>query len=229
MRKAVMLCVLAAVGTLMPAAWAQNTILDFTGFMYESDNTPGAVGYPPSNPGDVMAAVGIIENMSLPLISNPENYQYTIYFSDLISDGEYDLGGGTYYISYQGGFVDIWADAYTGPGYTAPDYGIEPPNGTAPSTFTDGSLYLHGVFYAFWIVWYPALNAGNFEGYCNWTLGSGLGELENPNGYAFAGLLDPYVAPVPQGYDLEAVGHVTFDPTVPTELSSWGQVKNLYR
>ena len=231
MRNIIALCLLAAGVVWLPAlASAQtHTMLDFTGFMYEEDNTPGVVGYPPSNPGDIMAGLGVIDAMSQPLVWSPDDYEYTIVFSDLVSVGEVDMGGGVYYIAFDGGFVDVYADEYAGAGYTAPDFGTEPPNATAPSTFMDGQLFLHGEFYMFWIIWYPALNAGNFEGYCNWTLGSGLGELENPDGYAFAGLLDPYVAPIPDGYDLEAVGHVTFDPTVPREVSTWGNVKSLYR
>jgi hypothetical protein len=232
MKKIIILGLIAfglAVTSGIALAQDTETILNFTGFMYESDNTPGAVGYPPSNPGDILAAVGFIEDMSQPLEWSPDEYQYTIYMDDLVSAGEVDIGGGTFYITYDGGFVDIVAQRYDDPGYTMPDYGIEPPNATAPSTFTDGEIYLHGYFYMFYMLYYPSLHVGNFEGLINWTLHPDLGELFNPEGNVFAGTVDPLMAPVPDGYDFEMDGHVTFDPTIPNELKSWGGVKNLYR
>lgn len=232
MKKVIILGMMAIGLVLLPVALVAQetqTILDFTGFMYEVDNTPGEVGFPPSNFGDVMAGVGYIESMSQPLIWSPDDYQYTIYISDLVSDGEFDIGAGTFYITYSGGFVDVIAQRYDDPGYTSPDYGVEPPNATAPSTFTDGDIYLHGEFYSFYMLYYPTLHVGNFEGLINWTLHPDLGELFNPEGNVFAGTVDPLAAPVPDGYDLEMDGHVTFDPTIPTEASTWGNVKNLYR
>ena len=228
MKRIIMLCSLVLV-LAAPALAQEQTILDFTGFMYESDNTAGEVGFPPSNPGDVLAAAGFIENMSAPLLWSPEEFQYTIVISDLVSLGETDFGGGMFYIAYSGGTVDIWAQRYDDPGYTAPEYGIEPPNATAPGTFGDGAAYLHGEFLSFYMIYYPALHVGNFEGLINWTIHPDIGELFDTEGNIFSGTVDPISAPVPDGYDLEMDGHVTYNPTIPVEQGTWGQVKHLYR
>jgi hypothetical protein len=228
MKRAALLTALALVMST-GVCWAQNTILDFTGFMYEEDNTPGAIGFPPSDAGDVLTAVGHIESISQPLMWSPDSYEYTIYISDLVSDGWYDIGGGCYYITYSGGACDIIAQEYAGAGYTAPDYGIEPPNATVPSTFIDGEVYLHGEFYSFYMVYYPTLHVGNFEGLINWTLHPDLGELFDPEGNIFAGTVDPLAAPVPDGFDMEMDGHVDFNPTIPVERDTWGDLKLLYR
>ena len=69
MKKLLLLLMILGVAAWPPSlAHARAlTILDFEGFVYESDNTPGVVGFPPSNPGDVLAGCGLITGMSAPL------------------------------------------------------------------------------------------------------------------------------------------------------------------
>jgi len=206
------------------------TMLDFTGFLYESDNDPAVVGFPPSDISDILCGVGHIENIGPELDWDPGVVQLTFVISDLISTGQVETPTGMFYILYQGGTLDIVADAYAGGGYTDPDYGFDPPNATSPSTFWDGEIYLHGEFYQFYMTYHPTLHAGSFEGYLDWTGGTQLDMLyPDPEGYTVAGTVDPLGAPVPEGYDLEAVGHISFDPAIPVENNTWGQVKNLYR
>jgi hypothetical protein len=91
-------------------------------------------------------------------------------------------------------------------------------------------VYLVGEFSNFYMTYHPALNAGSYEGFIQWTGGSQLNEMyPDPEGYTIAGTVDPFGAPVPQGYDLEAVGNISFDPAIPVETNTWGQVKTLYR
>lgn len=231
MKKLLMLAFCAGLGLVAATASAQGlTILDYDGFLYESDNTPGVDGFPPSDPGDVLAGVGLINSIDPPLSWSTADYQYSWVLGGLVSTGAFDLGGGQYIITYTGGTLDIYAQAYSGGGYSSPEYGVDPPNATAPSTFLDGNLYLHGEFTSFTMLFDTTLHTGSYEGTLNFVLGSNLGELENPEGYTFAGVVDRTGAiTIPTGYDLESVGHVNFDPTVPTEDSSWGGVKNLYR
>jgi len=232
MRKGIMLGLIAmSCSLLVGSVQAQNsTFLTFTSFMYESDNTPGVQGFPPSNEGDVMTAVGFIESVGPELDWDTEAVQLTVVMYDLISTGEQDIGNGLYYIVYTGGSVDIIANAYSDPNYTYPDYGVEPSNATSPSTFWDGEVYLTGQFYSFYMTYYPALHIGSFEGYLDWTGGSQLNLMyPDPEGYTLAGTVDPFGAQVPDGYDLEAVGDITFDPAIPVKENTWGQVKSLYR
>lgn len=231
MRYLLMLLICVGAGVLATNAGAQGlTILNIDGFLYESDNSVGATGFPPSDPGDVLAGVGLITGMDPPLSWSTADFEYTWLLGGLVSTGAYDLGGGEMVIAYTGGTLDVIAQAYAGPGYTSPDYGIEPPNATSPATFGDGSVYLHGVFTNFMMFFNTTTHSGHYEGQLNFTLGSSLGELANPNGYTFAGTVDRTAAlTIPTGYDLEAVGHVDFDSTIPVQDSTWGGVKNLYR
>ncbi|MHB8078026.1 MAG: hypothetical protein ACYDIE_02050 [Candidatus Krumholzibacteriia bacterium] len=231
MSKWMRLVLCAGLVLLASSALAEGlTILNFDGFLYESDNAAGVVGFPPSDPGDVLAGVGLIAGIDPPLSWSTTDYLYSWAIEGLVSTGAYDMGGGESLIVYNGGTLEIVAQAYAGPGYTVPDYGVEPPNSTAPATFIDGNPYLHGVFTSFYMVYNTTTHTGHYEGTLNFTLGSNLGELVNPYGYTLAGTVDPVGAiTIPTGYDLEAVGHVDFDSTIPVSNSTWGDVKNLYR
>ncbi len=220
------LCLLLAAA----AAWGQSTMLTITGFLYEADNTPGVMGFPPSMAGDVMAGVGFIEAIGPEVDWQPALYQLTWVVDGLVSMGEVPLGNGMIYVMYSGGTLDIVSDRYLRAAFTDGQYGIEPPNATAPATFTDGTVFLHGTFDNFYVTYDPNHHSGHFEGNLHWIGGAEFNELAlNTAAYTFAGAVDPAGAPVPQGYDINSVGRITFDAEVPTEETSWGQVKNLYR
>jgi hypothetical protein len=205
------------------------TMLQATGFLYESDNAAGVVGFPPSDPGEVLTGCGYIVGIGPDIDWDPATHELTWVFSGLISNGALDIGGGYLMTIYAGGTIEIWADAYAAPGRSVPDYGVEPPNATSPATFADGELYLLGEFTSFYITYNASLHSGNFEGHILFTGGSQLNtDHADPVGYTVAGTVDPHSAPVPEGYDLEAVGEITFDPALRTEKSTWGQVKSLY-
>jgi len=206
-----------------------NAMLDFTSFLYESG--PNDL-YPEfhSLAGEIMTCVGYIENVGSELDWDRNQVELTFVMTDLVSQGEMEYPGNLNYIMYTGGSLDIVAQRYDDPAYTLPDYGIDPPNATAPSTFWDGEIYLHGVFTSFYMTYYPTLHAGNFEGHLVWTSGTQLDAMyPDPVGYTLSGTVDPFGAPVPQGYALEADGHISFDAAIGVEESSLGQVKNLYR
>jgi hypothetical protein len=156
--------------------------------------------------------------------------QITVYLTDLVSNGAMDHGGGLFTVSYSGGSLFFHADAYGDAAFTHPEYGIDPPNATSPATFTDGELYLRGVFTSFTLLYHSSLHTGSFEGTIDWTGGSQLNQMyPDPHGYALVGTVAPTGTPVPLGYDLESVGQITFDPALPAEGQTWGQVKDLYR
>jgi hypothetical protein len=223
-------CVMLA-GTVQAQIY---TMLDFTGFLYESDNTPGVQGYPPSNPGDVLSGVGFVESIGTELSDDPDwdlnEFEITWVLSNLISYGETDLGSGLYQIFYTGGTFDIVGDRYTRPNHSASVYGIEPPNATAPATFWDSRIYLHGELTDFFMICDTNLNTGYYESRMIFTSGTELSDLvHNPEGFTVAGTVNQGSAPIPDGYDLEAIGHITFDALIPASKSTWGQVKNLFR
>ena len=84
MKKAttVLLLLLAAV----TPAFAQETILHMSGNSWET----GA--FPPSNLGDELQAVGILNDIEAPLVWDTANYSYTWYVRDLSSLGEVIVG-----------------------------------------------------------------------------------------------------------------------------------------
>ncbi len=211
------------------AAFAQpDTMLDFTGLLYESDNTPGAIGFPPSDVGDVLAGGGFIQNINPALPWTLDDNEFTFFMSDLVSTGQIDIGGGILQISYTGGTLAFASDLFADGGFTAADYGIDPPNATMQSTFMDGTVVLSGEFTSFSMTFNPATHTGNFEGTVTWTGGADLIEVPS-DGYTFAGTVDATNAQIPEGYDLETVGHVNFDPSISVEPSAWGDVKALFR
>lgn len=214
------------------SAWAQSDVMDTIGYLFESDNDPGAVGFPPSVAGDVLAGVGFVDNISAPLTWSTADYEYTWVIGGLVSGGAADLGNGSFRIYYTGGVIDIYAQAYLAGGYTMPDYGVAPPDPLAMATFSDGDVYLHGVFNNFALTYNPTTGVGSYVGTLTFELGTHfteLGqELQNPNGLTLAGtVLND--ATIPDGYDMETDGHIYYDGTIPTQDMSWGGVKNLYR
>jgi hypothetical protein len=215
-------------------AHAQSDVMDIIGFLYESDNTPGVQGFPPSNPGDVLAGLGFVDNISAPLTWSQDDYEYTFVLEGLVSLGETDLGGGNFRTFYTGGTIDIIAQEYADAGYTIPYYGVDPPDPMAIATFSDGEVYLHGTFTNFAVTYNVNTSSGNFQGQLVFELGSHydeLGqELQDPNAVTIAGLIGQDVDPaVPEGYDLEADGHIYYDGTIPNEDMTWTELKNLYR
>ena len=74
-----------------------------------------------------------------------------------------------YSTNYSGGTIQIYEDL--SPDH---DYGINPPNATAPSTFADGTLLLSGNFTRFVVQTndFTQFQVGNAEGDINWNGGS---------------------------------------------------------
>jgi len=214
-------------------AHAQD-VMDIIGYLYESDNSVGVQGFPPSDPGDVMAGLGYVDNISAPLTWSQDDYEYTFVLSDLVSVGQTDLGGGEIQAFYTGGTLDIIAQEYADAGYTMPYFGVDPPDAGAIGSFSDGEIYLHGSFSNFVINFDTTSSVGSFQGMLVFELGthySELGqELQNPNAVTIAGVIGSDVDPnVPEGYDLEADGNIYYDGTIPNEDMTWTDVKNLYR
>ena len=235
MRKMLTLVFLLALVATAGVTYAQTySVINIIGYMYESDNDPAVVGFPPSDPGDVLAALGFVDNISEPLTWSTTDYEYTFVFSDLVSGGMIDLGDGQFRVNYTGGTGDIIAQAYADAGYTVPFYGIDPPDPAAIASFTDGEVYLHGTFTGFTLTYDTTNHSGSFQGTIQFELGTHFTELgqmlANPDGLTIAGVIGTQADPnIPQGYDLEVDGSIYYDPTIPNEDLSWGSVKNLYR
>jgi hypothetical protein len=205
---------LAAMAT---TAFAQEqTILHMSGNSWET----GA--FPPSNVGDELQAVGILNDIEEPLVWDTENYSYTCYFRSLISAGEV-IFGTTRVVTYGGGLLTIYVDNKP----SNHDYGTFPPNLTSPSTFTDGfSVYLDGYFTDFTLTYDHSTSSGTFAGTLNFTGGDVYPLLSDPEGWTFGSNLAGFS---PAGYDLEINGDVYLQGPVSVDAHSWGAIKGLYR
>jgi hypothetical protein len=220
MRKTHLLTV--AMALLANTALAQNAIIDYQGYAWETG------GFPPSNSGDVLSVVGIVDAIDPRFGVNFSLEEVTLYASNLVSGGQVDLGGGLLSISYSGGNLDLYRDPAKNH-----DYGVNPANATAPSTFVDGALFLGGTFSSFFLFLDTTTGSGAYEGNVAFTSGSGLATLNQiqANGYTFGGVLNSAAAGgnVPAGYDLQVDGTIEVEVIVGVEQKSWGAVKRLYQ
>jgi hypothetical protein len=216
MRPAFVTAVVLAVFAATSVAAQETTIIHITGHSWED----GA--FPPSTLNDEMQAVGIITGVEQPLQWDPASFSYTWYMRQLISLGEV-IFGTTRLVNYAGGLITFYVDVLP----SNHDYGINPPNATSPSTFTDGiSIYLDGEFTEFTLTFNDVSQAGSFTGTINFTGGDVFPLLQDPQGWT----LGSNIAGVsPTGYDLQLNGDVFLQGPISVDDMSWGAIKSLYR
>ena len=178
-------------------AFGSDVIMNQFGFMYEDG------GFPTSEPGDVLTGLGLVTSTSLGCDLTAMELTWVV--RDLVSEGQTSPDGGrTLIISFTGGTIGLYTDPSTNH-----DWGTDPPNVTAPSTFEDGDQFLQGAFSQFVLFYDTFYNVGSFQGLVSFTSGSDLSNLPAPNGMIFAGTLGPQLDPnIPAGYDIEAVGQI---------------------
>ncbi len=184
-----------------------------------------------SNPGSQLTICGKIDAFYTPLDGlDPDAMEYTFVFDGLTSLGTTVVGGVIFETDYDGGVFRIYQDP-------TPDFefGVNPPNGTAPATFMDGELILEGTFSGFSVTLIdmgttPA--TGNATG--NWVMTGGtLYDLVAGCYGPFLGSWtdDDEVVPIPAGYTNHFDGKydIEYCPPVPTDETSWGVIKRMYR
>jgi len=204
------------------SAQADVALIDYQGYSYESG------GFTPSNPGDLLTIVGVVDNLDVRFGVNLLTTEITVVASGLVSGGQVDIGGGYLSVAYSYGSLKLYDDPSMDH-----DYGVNPPNGTAPSTFTNGTLFLGGDFDNFFLYFDTTTGTGAYEGYLTFDEGTGLATLNQINapGYTFGGVLSSAAAGgnVPTGYDLQVDGVIQVGPFVAVQPKSWGAVKEMFR
>lgn len=185
-----------------------------------------------SSPGSQLTICGKIDDFGDPLEGlDPDAVEYTFVFDGLTSLGTNVVGGIIFETEYEGGTFRIYQDP-------TPDFefGVNPPNATAPATFMDGELILEGTLSGFSVT---LIDTGTPPG----ATGNATGEWVFTGGSLYdlvAGCYGPFlgawtddvdVAPIPAGYDNHFDGKFDLEdcPPVPTEETSWGRIKRLYR
>lgn len=219
--------VLAALVVLMPgAARAQSLLADYVGYDYEFPDLDGAQF---GEVGSGYVSLGFVPGLFAPLVPDVVANEYTYYISGLTSMSVMPIGD-FLVIIYGAGTLSIYEDSKTlgTPG----DYGINPPNGTAPPSFVDGNLFLTGTLTNFQYVLDTVNGTGSFEADFDITGGS---ELANGNvppnqtmGWTFAGTTANELN-MPEGYAHQVDGQIFLNEPVPSQPTSWGRVKAQYR
>jgi len=208
----------AVVAVLAAAAWANVYLLDFQGFDYWS-------------PATCYNAVGDVTAVNSDYLTfDYGNNEYTFSLQNVCSVMVDSTSlAGLYIWSFVGGTVDIYEDALVGG--TARDYGINPPNATAPSTFEDGTLVLGGDFSMMTLVWNSFTGEGSLEGTMDLNRGSQLANIpmDQRTGWTLAALRDVDGSiPTPEGYNWQIDGYLEISDPIAVQPKSWGQLKQLY-
>jgi hypothetical protein len=204
-------------------------ILNLSGNNF-STHEPGAIGQELRVAGH-LSMVQIQSPISLPGITTWST-EYTVYFKNLTLQSS----PGAFQRNFSGGVVEIWSQSPmnspwtpTTPVSSIPGYN----SGSVPSTFTDGTMLLRGVFSSFTILDFtqfggPSGTITNTD--IDFVAGSALGELQShgvQHNWSWSGWFD-VVAPVPDGYQLLYGGKLEVESPTPVEASTWGQIKSLF-
>ena len=157
MKRRVLLLLFAALFAFAAPVRADVFLLGFTGFDYETSEAdaiePDLDGSVYLTVGETYNAVGLVTSFG-PLLApyvDTAEYEYTFYMTNLYSSSHnWDAGFQFLEVQFQNnGRGRYYQDGKAGcmacvPG-TAATFGINPPNATAPPTFTDGLLALGAV------------------------------------------------------------------------------------
>lgn len=197
----------------VPGANAAS-LIDFQGYSYENG------GFPPSQVGDALNFVALVDGLTPPLSWNPAGNEYTLHLTNLSSLGTQQPDPNNIVINYSGGTLALHEDSSFNS-----DPGVNPPNGSAPSSYIDGPLYLGGQLTNFTIFFNTQFNSGAFEADVTFVNGGHFTELgAQTTGYTFGGV---FIFGVPQGYDLQWDGQILLDP-VPVQNVTWGSIKSTF-
>jgi len=209
----------------VPTARAQTLLFDYVGFDYEDPVVvPGTFG----GVGNGYVSVGEVPGVFSPLTSDQTNYEYTYVLTGLTSASRV-VAGSFVVVTYSGpGTLTIYEDSRsTG---TPFDYGINPPNGTAPLSFNDGTAILVGDITDFRYILNTSTGSGSFDARFEAVGGTQLGSipLNQRTGWTFAGATGNTIS-IPQGYAHQVDGQTFLNKPTPVRNGSWGELKRRYR
>jgi hypothetical protein len=221
---ALLLAVLGLAAQRPSTAGADTLFVYYIGYDYESpDPVPGSFG----EVGSGYNALGAAMDMAAPLLPDTTTNEYTFDISGLTPVNVQNFGS-FIVIDYSPGLFQVFEDSRASG--TPAQFGINPPNATAPSTFTDGSLFVQGQLTNFQLVINTGTGSGSFN--ANFTVngGSQLGNvpLNQRAGWTFAGLTSNELNR-PSGYAHQVVGQVFLNSPLPVANKSWGALKAQYR
>jgi hypothetical protein len=220
------LTALLALTAAIPAAHAQQLLFDYVGFDYESPViVPGQFG----GLGNGYVGLGEVPVLESPLVSDQTNYEYTYVLTGLTATNRV-VAPPFIVVQYSGpGTLTVYEDSRSlGSAF---DYGVNPPNGTAPSSFTDGTAILVGNITNFVYILNTSTGSGSYD--ANFTAVGGTQIANIPvgqrAGWTFAGVTGNSTVSIPQGYAHQVDGQTLIPLPTPAHNTSWGQIKRKYR
>lgn len=201
----------------LPLAISAAEQIEIYGFTYFT---------PPEQIGTVVTVVGFLEppvGFTYPFAVDFSSNEYTFYYQATITQ----ITTTPFFIDYE--FSDEEFFIYEDPSRNG-DYGSNPPNGTSPVSFRDGTLILQGTLSNFLRTddpfgFLPPATVAD----CEFTGGAKLGELIQGMNWTMHGGLTINPGNLPAGYQQGWTGKIFFTGPVPTEESTWGMVKSLSR
>jgi hypothetical protein len=228
MRVALLLLLALSLFPLPASAQHNCYLLGFTGYDYESPNFDLATYLAP---GDGYKALGFVTDFG-PLLTplvDPVGKEYTFYLYDLTVQDYFFDGTLLEVVFANPGRCRYYQDSRTTG--TPAVYGINPPNATAPATFTDGMVILGGAIQNMVLDYDFSLNQGSFAGDFVIDEGAFLGAIpvEKRTGWTISGLVGRPNETVPVGYDHQLSGETYIPGPTPTTNKTWGALKALYR
>lgn len=197
---------------------AVAAVVDYVGYAYETG------GLVPSDPGDQLSVACTVSQIDPLFQVDLGTQEATLFIDGLVSQGaNVNQTTGTTTTIYTGGTIAVYASFDHNH-----DWGVSPPNPTAPSTFIDGDLVFMGNFTSFTLV-LQASGSGVFQGTIDATGGSALAGPCSDCSYTIAGTFSLLTgANIPAGYDLQVDGILDVDSAVDNENISWGELKSQF-
>ncbi len=213
---------LLALGGGARAAVLQSGEIYYEGLGWESG------GIATSVPGDTLNLVSVVTYAAPFWGVDLSAHELTLRLTDFVLLSE-SSSGGRRTLFYSQGKIELWLDPSMDH-----EYGVDPPNATVPSTFTNGTLFLGGFVDFLSISLYNGSAMGAINGMVMYTSGTALPLAEQM--MMFWGwplllgsvVLNQAGTGVPQGWDFRSSGYIL--PIVDAvQETTWGAVKDLYR
>ncbi|MCK4548109.1 MAG: hypothetical protein KAW17_11790 [Candidatus Eisenbacteria sp.] len=181
----------------------------------------------PQTVGSGIVEVGFAIEIHAPLTYDPEGFQYTYAFEELMLAEVVPMGPATVY-TYLGGFFNVYEDASFNATYDDAQCLV-----SDPATFTDGSLYLQAELDTLTWIYNSMTGRGSYDAVMTYTGGTHIDEipLDCREGMMFGGTTDlSCTVCIPEGYDHRWDGQAfTIQGPSAVDSSTWGSVKTLFR
>lgn len=218
------LVALVACGFLMAApAGASVWLADYLGYDYT-----WPLPHDFTSPGQYYDALGSIVSTNPAYIPTFPGVEYTFHiYSGTLTSADTLGTFGVYRYEAGDGTIGLYGDLIP-PGSNF-DYGVNPPNGTAPGTFIDGTLLLGANFDFLQILIDLGTGDGSLSGTLMFNSGDNLPSIpvDMLDGWTFAGLGLGFPG-TPEGYIWQIDGEIYLPDPTSTKESSWGGIKKLF-